>query len=184
ASTSPRRRQLMRHLGLPFAAVASNYREVHHKHLSPAELVRFLAEGKARAAAGRYRDAIIIGADTVIVHGGKIYGKPKNRLDAKRMLKSLSGKTHRVVTGVVLIDTKSNKILKSVVITKVTLFELNSRGVKNYLDDAHYLDKAAAYAAQEQGAGLIKKIQGDFTNVVGLPLERLKIMLKKFKVRI
>jgi len=173
----------MRHLGIPFKAVGSNYREVHHKHLKPEQLVKFLALGKARAAAAKYQNAIIIGADTIIVYRGQIYGKPKSIDDARKMLKMLSGKMHEVCTAVVLCDSKSDKVIERVIKTKVYFRELNNQGIENYLADGNFLDKAGAYAAQEHGSGLVKKIEGDFNNVVGLPLDVLQKMLSKFRIK-
>src|SRR5579864_8811545 len=115
ASTSPRRRDLFRHLGLPFKVAASGYHEVHHKHLKPEQLVKFLAEGKALAVAKKYRRAIVISADTIVVYKGKVFGKPKNKNEARAMLKELSGSVHYVCTAVTVIDASTNKKITRVV---------------------------------------------------------------------
>jgi septum formation protein len=180
ASTSPRRKALMMHLGLPFKVVASNYREVHQKHLKPEQLVKFLAEGKARAAAKHYRNAIVIGGDTIIVHRGKVYGKPKDKADARRILKMLSGGINYVYTGVCVIILPENKKISRAVKTKMVMRRLNSKEIDYYVFTGEPMDKAGGYGPLGAGQGLIKKIEGDFTNALGLPLDVLQKMLKRF----
>ena len=183
ASTSPRRKALMTHLGLPFKVAASNYREVHHKYLKPESLVKFLAEGKARAAAGHYRNALIIGGDTIIVFRGKIFGKPKDQADARRMLKIFSGRPNYVYTGVCVMDSSSNKKISRCVITKIVMRRLNEKQIGYYVSTGEPMDKAGSYGPLGAGKGLIKKVEGDFTNSLGLPLDVLRGMLEKFGIK-
>ncbi len=182
ASTSPRRRQLIKLLGIPFKVVASNYHEVHHKHFTPKQLVGFLAEGKAAATAKKYPNSIIVGADTIVVHKGKIFGKPKDKEDARKMLSKFSGQAQDVLTGVCVINLSAHKKVTKVVKSKLYFRKLNKQAIENLLSAGNFLDKAGAYAVQDHGAGLIRKVSGDYTNVVGLPLEALGKMLKKIGV--
>lgn len=184
ASTSPRRRDLLKHLGLKSRVVASNYREIHHKHLKPEALVKFLALGKAEAVAKKYPRAIVIGADTIVVYQGKVFGKPKHKAEAMAMLKELSGTTHYVYSAVVVIDSAAKKKLVKVIKSKIYFRKLQAQGIKNYIATGEPMDRAGAYAVQDKGAGLIKKVQGDYTSVVGLPLDALSEMLKKFGARL
>ncbi|MCL5666247.1 MAG: Maf family protein [Patescibacteria group bacterium] len=177
ASTSPRRRELLKHLGIKFQVADSGYEEVHHKHFKPQDLVKFLAEGKARSTARRYPKAVIIAADTSVYFKGKAYGKPKNLAQARSMLKGFSGKTHQVYTGLCVLDAKTGKTTVRAVKTLVTFRKLNSKGLKTYLMTGEPMGKAGAYAIQGLGAGLIEKVSGDYNNVVGLPLTLLEKML-------
>ena len=183
ASTSPRRKALMMHLGLPFKVVASNYREVHHKHLKPEALVKFLAEGKAMAVAKQHPHNIVIGGDTVIVHGGKIFGKPKDKADAGRILKILSGGHNYVYTGICVILVSQNKTINRAVKTKMIMRRLSAKEIAYYVSTGEPMDKAGAYGPLGAGMGLIKSIDGDFTNALGLPLDTLSGMLKKFGIK-
>ena len=184
ASISPRRKQMMAHLGVPFLVIPSNYREVHQPNLKPAQLVKFLAEGKASAVVKKYPAAIVIGADTVVVHGGKIFGKPKSKAEAKKMLKNWSGGVHDVYTGVCVMDAQSGKKIIRSVRARIHFRNLNDGGIKNYIAHGEPMDKAGGYAVQGFGAGIIKKIEGDFTNTVGLPLDVVVSALRELGVKI
>lgn len=172
------------HLGLPFLVVPSDYREVHQPNLKPQQLVKFLAEGKAMAVAKKYSGAIVIGADTVVVHGGKIFGKPKTKAEARAMLKRWSGGVHDVYTGVCVLDAKLGRKITRSIRARIHFRDLTDDGIKNYIVHGEPMDKAGGYAVQGLGAGIIKKIEGDFTNTVGLPLDVVVSALRKFGVKI
>jgi septum formation protein len=152
--------------------------------LKPNDLVLSIAQGKARAVAVKYPDAIIIAADTVGVIGGRIIGKPHNAAEAVHMLKSLSGKSHRVVTGFIVLDSRSCKQISRTVETRVYFNELSDNEIKAYVKTGEPLDKAGGYAIQGLGSILVKKINGDYYNVMGLPLNALAEALKEFGIRV
>lgn len=170
ASTSPRRLQLFWLLNIKFKVADSGYEEVVHKHLSHQELVRFLALGKANAAAKKYPKAIIVAADTMVSFQGKIIGKPKDKAEAVAMLKSFSGKVQTLVTGVVVMDAASGKKVVTVVASKIYFKKLSARDIFDYVRKANPYDKAGGYNLQGLGLNLIKKVEGDFTNNLGLPM--------------
>ncbi|HOM01812.1 MAG TPA: Maf family protein [Acetivibrio sp.] len=190
ASASPRRSELLRQLGLEFEVVLSDIDESNKENLKADELVQHLAYKKALDVAKKLesRDSgknryLVIGADTVVVKDG-ILGKPKDRDDAVRMLKHLSGSWHEVMTGIAIIDTKDFKSEKSVEVTKVKMKELSDDTVLAYVDSKEPMDKAGAYGIQEKGAILVERIEGCYFNVVGLPLARLSDLLKGFGVSV
>ena len=141
-----------------------------HKHLSHQELVKFLALGKATAAAKKYPKAIIVAADTMVSFQGKIIGKPKDKAEAVAMLKSFSGKVQTLVTGVVVMDAASGKKVVTVVASKIYFKKLSARDIFDYVRKANPYDKAGGYNLQGLGLNLIKKVEGDFTNNLGLPM--------------
>jgi septum formation protein len=179
ASASPRRSDLLREAGIPFHKWVPRVTE-KETHFSPKDLVLHNAKIKAQAAAKRFPKSWILSADTLVVLGNRIYGKPKNMIDAHRMLSELTGKTHRVITGVCFMRARRSH-LKSVT-TYVTFKKLSSKRIALYLRKIHPLDKAGAYAAQKHTDFIIKRVRGSFTNVVGLPMEAVCSTLKKLKV--
>lgn len=182
ASASPRRKELLRLTGLKFKVDASNYEENLNLKLKPHKLARFLSKQKAKTIAGKYKNAIIIAADTFIVLKNILLGKPHSDAEAKKMLKTLNGKSHSVITGFTIMDTGSNKTISSSVETKVYLKKLSSKEIDAYVRTKEPLDKAGAYAIQGLGSVIIKKIEGDYFNVIGLPLSALMEGLKKFGI--
>lgn len=182
ASTSPRRKELMEITGLPFVVVPSPYEEDMSLKMSPKELVKHLAKGKAKAVADNYQQEIIVAADTIVVLGNKVMGKPGTEAKARQMLKQLSGKAHKVITGYCIIDSASGKIVTKAVETKVYFKKLSSSEITNYIRSGEPLDRAGAYAIQGLAALFVKKIEGDFLNVVGLPIQDLAQDLKKFGI--
>lgn len=182
ASTSPRRKKLLRQVGLEFKVEASDFKENIKLKLEPRKLARLLSKGKAETVAKRHKNAIIVAADTIVVLQGKILGKPQTKREAIKMLKKLSSKAHLVITGFTIIDTQNNKSLSKTVVTKVFVKKLTNKEINTYVALKEPLDKAGAYAIQGKGAFLIKKIEGDFNNVVGLPIFTLVEALKKFGV--
>ena len=184
ASTSPRRKQLLKQLGLNFEIVPSDVEEKLNPRLGPRNQVEQLALQKAEAVADQFEDAIIIGADTMVVLNNEVIGKPKDTQDAKRMLKKLRGRQHSIVTGFVLIDTLQRRtIIKSVEI-KVWFRKISPQEIANYIDRDKPFDKAGAYAIQDLGSIFVEKIEGDYFGAVGLPLYTLAKELNKLGVEV
>ena len=184
ASTSPRRKELLEKTGLPFEIVASNYEEDMTLVLPPHELAKHLSKGKADAVAQDYKDAIIIAADTFIVFGDKILGKPHTPKKAKETLAMLSGGTHSIITGFTIIDTQTGKNISRTTETKVHFRKLIIEEIDAYVATGEPLDKAGAYGIQGLGSELVDKIEGSFSNVVGLPVEEVMVALKDFGIEI
>jgi len=184
ASASPRRRELLALVGLKFIVDAGEYEEDMNTDLSPPELAKFLSRKKAEDAAGRHKNAIIIAADTFIVFRGALMGKPRDEGEAKAMLKKLSGKTHSVITGYTIINTESRKSLSRVIQTRVSFKRLTVQEVDVYVRSKEPLDKAGAYAIQGLGSIIVRKIEGDYFNIIGLPLSSLADSLKRFGVAV
>jgi septum formation protein len=174
ASASPRRVDLLRQLGAAFKVVPSGVSELADEHLSPYELCQLNAHRKARAVAKRFPDTLVLGADTLVFLGREIFGKPVNLTEAHKMIGRLQGRTHQVVTGVSLIHLRPHHERVFAVSTDVRFRSLNAEQVRNYLSHIHPLDKAGAYAIQEHGELIIEEISGSYSNVVGLPVERLR----------
>lgn len=177
ASTSPRRAELLSLLPMKFTVVGSAASEVSHRHLTPLEVCQLNAHRKARAVARLHPDALVLGADTLVFLGGKIFGKPRHRAEARAMLRCLQGRKHQVVTGVSLMHQRARRERIFAVSTEVLFHPLNDRQIHNYLTKINPLDKAGAYAIQERGELIVAEIFGSFTNVVGLPVERLRAEL-------
>ena len=173
ASASPRRKELLARLGVAFTVVHSDVSELEPEHLSPAETAQINAYRKARAAAKRFPDQLVLAADTVVGLGAELFGKPRDAADAERMLARLQGRTHQVVTGVCLVHLRAHRQRLFAVSTAVTFRELHVGQIRRYLANISPLDKAGGYAIQEEGDEIVKHIHGSFTNVVGLPVERL-----------
>jgi septum formation protein len=179
ASASPRRKTLLSELGLTFDVIPSKVDESSVKVSSPEELVKILACLKARdVASGARKDSLVIGADTVVYLDGKVIGKPKDKDDARRTLKMLSGKEHHVYTGVCLINTAKGSESSFVVRTGLRFLMLSDNEIENYLSNENALTGAGSYLIQEQPT-LAESITGSFTNVIGLPMERLVPLLKE-----
>lgn len=184
ASTSTQRKELMEKLGLEFQVVSSNYEEDMNSKLKPLELAKTLSAGKVEAVVSRYPNHVIIGADTFIALGNELLGKPHTEEKATQMLKRISGKPISVITGFTIIDTSENKKISRAVETKVHIKELSDEEIANYVKTKEPLDKAGAFAIQGIGAVIVKKIDGDFFNIMGLPLFDLSESLKKFGIHV
>jgi|SRR5580704_15765406 septum formation protein len=180
ASTSPRRSKLLKELGMEFTVIASEADEALHEHLTPAELSQLNAYRKARAVAKKHPDALVLAADTVVYKDTTFFGKPANFEDAYRMLKQLQGGTHQVVTGVCLLHLRVHQQKMFAESTKVTFRALDVQQIQEYIGQINPLDKAGAYAIQEHGDKIVENISGSFTNVVGLPVERLMAELNSW----
>jgi len=184
ASASPRRKELLTLAGLKFIVDAGNYEEDLALGLKPHDLAKFLSREKARAVSHKYRNAIIIAADTFIVFRNELLGKPHTDREAVRMLTLLSGKSHAVITGYTVLDTKSGRTLSRSVETEVWFKRLSPAEIRAYVKTGEPLDKAGAYAIQGKGSLIVKKIDGDYCNVIGLPLAALAETLRRFGVRL
>ena len=173
ASTSPRRLDLMREAGLDFIVVPAGIEEVHDETAPVAELTRLNAALKANWVAGRHPDAWVIGADTLVSIGGVALGKPADLDEARSMLRRLAGRTHEVGTAVCLIHATNGQRREFLERTFVTFKPLGEEEISHYLTLINPLDKAGGYAAQEHGEVIIERVEGDYNNVVGLPMARL-----------
>ena len=181
ASGSPRRKVLLRKARIRFTVLRPSYAEVHRDSGSAVALTKKHALGKALSVVPQVKNGIILGADTVVVHEGRILGKPRNMKAAEKMLDSLLGRRHFVVTAVALLRMQSGRIQKKsvfIVKTAVSLRKLERSELLAYLKRIGPLDKAGGYAAQASGPGIIHHVKGSFSNVVGLPIEKLKIKLR------
>ncbi len=174
ASKSPRRKELLSLITENFIIKSAEVDESLPKGIQPDKAVEYLS--KIKAEPFRNDEDIIIGADTVVSIDGVILGKPKDRSDAFKMLKMLSGKYHSVFTGVTIIKPDSTKTFS--VETRVKFFDLTDREINDYLDTGEPFDKAGAYGIQGKGSLLVEKIDGDYFNVVGLPVSTLNKYLK------
>jgi septum formation protein len=182
ASHSPRRKQLLMDLGVNFYEAENGFVEIEHSGCPPWQHVQHNALGKARSAAARCKNAIIIGADTVVVYRKRVLGKPKNMEEAMEYLQLLQGKTHAVYTGLGIIDTKENITVTDCEKTLVTMRPLNEKEIRAYLSRIKPLDKAGAYAIQGAGAVIVKGISGCYYNVVGFPIALLEQMLLRLHI--
>ena len=177
ASTSPRRRQILALLGVPFEVIAPEFEERISAHLPADQEVLEFALGKAQCVATKHPGSIVIGSDTMIELSGEKIGKPADREDARRILRALSGKTHRIFTSVALVDSGERGIM-NVETVSVEMRRYTEEEIENYLRSGESDDKAGAYSIQGQGSDLIKSICGDYLAAVGMPLRRIALYLK------
>lgn len=184
ASASPRRRELLSLIGLKFRVDVSDYEEDLGLKLKPHELAKYLSLEKSRAVAHKYKDAVIIAADTFIVFRGKLLGKPHTEREAMRMLTLLNNRLHSVITGYTVFDTRSGKKSSNSVETKVWFRKMTPDELLAYVRTGEPLDKAGAYAIQGLGSLIVKKIEGDYFNVIGLPVASLAATLKKSGINV
>lgn len=182
ASGSPRRKELLSSLGLDFTVHVPFSDETREPRETPADYCRRVAIIKAIETLAEYRDALIIAADTIVSVRGEIFGKPKDRDDAFRMLKALQGRTHVVYTGLCVYDIQ--KLHSHVESTAVKFRKMSDDEIRSYIATGECDDKAGAYAIQGKGSLLVESIDGDYFNVMGLPVCRLGLMLKEFGINI
>ena len=176
ASSSPRRRELLEQVGIPFEVVTSTYEETNQCYGSPVELVERQAEGKAMAASVDGILQPVIGADTIVAYGNRVLGKPEDEENARRMLHLLSGKVHSVITGVCIRYDQCVHTFHCE--TKVHFYTLSDDDIDAYIKTGEPMDKAGAYGIQGKGALFVERIEGSYTNVVGLPVEMVAKALK------
>ena len=177
ASGSPRRRELLEMLGMSFSVIPAKGEEAAHPELSAGELVKELSRAKAREVAAQYPDCLVIGADTVVAVDGEVLGKPKNEDDARRMLRLLSGREHEVFTGVTVIC-PGREVIRSER-TAVRFREMSDEEIGAYIATGEPMDKAGAYGIQGRASLYIEGIDGEYFNVMGLPVCALGNMLKE-----
>ncbi|MDD4601195.1 Septum formation protein Maf [bioreactor metagenome] len=183
ASASPRRRELLAQIGCGFTVVTSDIIEDNTQDIPPEQLVILQAKIKAQSVAAVVdRHDIVIGADTIVVLDGQVYGKPKDTHDAKCMLFSLSGREHKVITGIAVVT--RDILLTDYEVTTVKMAELTAEDIQRYVISGEPMDKAGAYAIQGKGAVFIERIDGCYSNVVGMPLRKLAKLLAKVGVSV
>ena len=181
ASGSPRRAELLRQAGISHVVLPAQVPEVQPEHLTPHEIAQLNAYRKCRSVAKRQPDLLVLGADTIVCLGERIFGKPAGLSEAQEMLARLQGRTHEVVTGVCLIHLRTHRQRLFAESTAVTFRQLHAGQIRRYLSKINPLDKAGAYAIQEEGDDLVKGIHGSFSNVVGLPVERVREELSAWR---
>jgi septum formation protein len=181
ASASPRRQHLLKQIGINFIVHPSGVDENVLDSGSPEEYVVKLSKLKALDVSKNYKDAIIIAADTIVVLGDEIINKPSDEIEARKMLKKLSGRTHRVYTGFTILDSSTGRSVSDFEVTEVTFRELDDDEICEYVASGSPLDKAGAYGIQDDyGAVFVEKINGCFYNVVGFPLTKFYMKIKDF----
>ncbi len=178
ASSSPRRKELLRQIGLRFEVIPSKIEESSRDGEQPVEYVLRLAEEKAIDVANNLKCSWIIGADTIVVLDGEVLGKPTKE-DACEMLQKLSGKEHKVITGFCIFETDTKACIKDYVETRVRFKELSEEEITGYTKTEEPFDKAGGYAIQGMGSFMVKEIKGSYTNVVGLPVCELVEVLQR-----
>ncbi|RMH71221.1 MAG: septum formation inhibitor Maf [Gemmatimonadetes bacterium] len=183
ASASPRRQFLLKQIKWEFTVDPSEVDETHNVPEQPDQNVMELARRKALHVAKRHAEGVVIGADTIVYHEGDILNKPEDRNHAMELLRRLSGNYHHVYTGVALVDAKTGRQTTGYEKTAVKFRELTPAEIEAYVDTGEPMDKAGAYGIQEYGALLVERIEGDYFNVVGLPLVRLMHLMHEFLAR-
>ncbi len=180
ASKSPRRREILTSLNIPFECIDSPYKEKESdgEGLAAEDFASRFACLKALAAAKNYKTGLVVGADTIVVQDGKILGKPKDREDAKTILKNLSGRNHKVITGLAIVNAETQKSFSHNEITKVYFKKLSELDLEVYLNTKEPYDKAGAYGIQGHAGLFVEKIEGCYFNVVGFPVAVFNKMLK------
>ena len=177
ASQSPRRLELLKQITSQFKVVPSSIEEKIDYGLRPEENARLLARAKAEDVAKNYPECWVIGADTIVTLHQEILGKPVDTADAQRMLRRLSGKEHRVATGICVVSPK--KTLDKAITSKVRFKSLANEEIINYVQTGEPMDKAGGYAIQGIGSFMIREFSGSKTNIIGLPIDELKVLLEK-----
>lgn len=183
ASTSKGRKDLLERVGVQFTVEPSDYEEDMSLNIPPQELVKMFSQGKARAVAAKHSEGITIGADSIVVLDGKAIGKPKDEAHAREILRSLSGRGHTFLTGFTVIDIAAGKEITNTVETAVIFKEISPEELDAYLASGEPMQgHAAGYAVQGRAAVFIKRIEGEYTNIIGLPLYSLNEALREFGV--
>ena len=178
ASASPRRKEILENTNVKFKIMASSIEELRLEGESPCQMVMRLAFEKGIDIASRQKSDLVISADTIVVLDNTVLGKPKDEIEARKMITSLSGRTHQVITGISLINLDNNKKIIDYVISNVKFKNLSEEDINDYIRTKESLDKAGAYGIQGYGALLVEEIQGDYFNIVGLPISKLSDLLK------
>lgn len=184
ASASPRRKELLHRIGIPFSVMPADVDERIRNGEHPEDYAVRVAHDKAAAVNSLVQSGIIIAADTIVVLEGQTLGKPTDAQDAMRMLSMLSGRPHRVVTGLVVIDAETGMVERGCSETVVVFRELGVEEIEKYVATGEPLDKAGAYGIQERGGVFVKSIEGCFCNVVGLPIALLHTLLRRHAIEL
>ncbi|MDC4224243.1 MAG: Maf family protein [Candidatus Manganitrophus sp.] len=184
ASTSPRRREILSLLGLPFRAVPPPFEEILSEKRSISEEVITFAEGKARSVMDDFPESIIIGSDTLIECEGEKVGKPRGPEDANKILRRLSGRSHRIWTAVSLIDPRQSAVETSIETIQVAMQIMDEAEINRYVATGEPLDKAGAYSLQGKGRRFIKRLEGDYLAAVGLPLKPIVSFLRRHEIEV
>ena len=180
ASASPRREELLHGAKFEFRVMPAQVQEVHQEQLTAAELCQINAYRKARAVAKKVPDALVLAADTLVHLETALFGKPEDLDEAYQMLAQLQGRTHHVVTGICLLQLRNHRQQVFADTTAVTFRPLDAAKIRDYIGRVNPLDKAGAYAIQEEGDLIVEKISGSYSNVVGLPVEMLREKLSSW----
>lgn len=180
ASASPRRKEILENVNVNFTIVTSNIDEVILDQELPKDAVMRLAFEKCMGVAKQNEDALVIGADTIVVLENNILGKPNNEEHAYQMIKALSNKKHQVITGISLINLSLDKKVVDYVVSEVTFKNLSEDTIRDYIKTKESLDKAGAYGIQSYGGLLVESICGDYFNIVGLPISKISDLLKEY----
>ncbi len=183
ASASLGRKQLLDAINISYEIIPSGYEEDHSLRLAPEELVRFLATLKARDVASHEKNALVIGADTMVIDGKDILGKPADEEDAYRMLKRLQGRTHKIVTGFAIFDTDTDDYTVDSDIASITFRKMTDLEIRDYIKTGEPMGKAGSYASQGVAQVFIEKISGHSSTIVGLPVHKLLKALQKMGYR-
>jgi septum formation protein len=181
ASSSPRRVEILKKAKIDFEVMSPENIKENNISTDPVSHVLELSRKKAESVSQKVKDGLILGSDTIVVLNGEILGKPRDQEDAFRILKKLSGKEHKVYTGITLSDKRNGKILSDYQLTKVRFNQLKDKEIKDYIKTGEPLDKAGAYGIQGRGNFLVEEIDGDLDNVIGLPMKKLKELILKIK---
>ena len=182
ASQSPRRRDILSDIGVPYTAISPDAEELHPEDNRPDSIVVDNACAKARAVADQFADSLIIGCDTIVYFNRSILIKPPDFQTARQYLRNLSGHTHTVYSGLAILDTSTNTLHADVATTDVTFAKLDDHRIERYIQLIHPYDKAGGYAIQGAGALIVDSINGCFFNVMGLPVRALDNLLGRFGV--
>jgi septum formation protein len=180
ASGSPRRRDLMEALGVKYEVVVSRYREDAELKSYPSRVVMTHAQRKVQDVAQRVTRGVVVGADTIVYHRGRVYGKPRDLAEARNMLRQLQGQTHAVYTGLALYDVARDKLAVDYVRTRVVMRTLDDAQIDRYFQLVNPLDKAGGYAIQEAAGVIVERVDGCYYNVIGFPVAKLDEMLRGF----
>ena len=176
ASQSPRRKELLEKCGYPFSIIVADKDETIDFSLSLEDAIQTLAYKKAEKIFNDHKEDVVIGSDTIVTINSQILGKPKDKNHAFNMLKSLSGKTHQVITGLAVIT--KDKVYKTVSVNDVTFYDLSDEEIYKYIETNEPMDKAGSYAIQGIASRYIKSINGDYYAIMGLPVSKLYHILK------
>ena len=178
ASASPRRKEILENTNIKFDIISSSIEELILGGESPCQMVMRLAFEKGIDIASKHKSDLVISADTIVVLDDNVLGKPKDEEEARQMISNLSGRTHQVITGISLINLENNKKIIDYVVSNVKFKKLSKDDINDYIKTKESLDKAGAYGIQGYGAILVEEIQGDYFNIVGLPISKLSDLLK------